>query len=131
MASKLQFIYAMSELLLCSNNPMLVKGLYGVLRDEGYTIEVVDHPAHAVRTTFKHKYDAVIFDSESIGLSSEEAAQIIRTFYPDMPIIIAGDTKFSTDAVLVEKPIDLESMKKIIRNIHYKGGNCETERNYY
>lgn len=108
----------MAELLLCSNNPIFVKGLYGALRDDGYAIEVVDHPALAVQTAFRFKYDAVIFDSEAIGLSSEEAAQIIRTFYPDMPIIIAGEVKYASNAVTIERPVDLEKMKELIRNIH-------------
>ncbi len=108
----------MNELLLCCNNPILIKSLYGVLRDDGYSIELVDHPALAVQSALKRRYYAVILDSESIGLSAEEAAHIIKNFYPDMPIIIASDAKYSSDALTVERPVDIEEIKKLIRNVH-------------
>ncbi len=107
----------MDDLLLCSNDPILIKGLYGVLRDNGYKVEVVNHSAHAVKKTFKNKYSVIIIESESIGLSAEEAAQIIKSFHPDVPIIIAGDAKYSSNAMIVKRPIDFEEIKQLIGDI--------------
>jgi len=78
----------MKNMLLCSSNPLLIKNLYGVLRDAGYAVETVEHPALAVKNVLRAQYDFVIVDSEPFGMSAQEAAQIISSVSPDMPIVI-------------------------------------------
>ena len=39
----------MKNILLCSSNPILVKSLYAILRDEGFYVATSEHPAFAVQ----------------------------------------------------------------------------------
>lgn len=126
----------MNEILLCTHNPILIKNLYGVLRDEGYNVEIADHPALAVQMTLNWNYIAVVIDSEPFGLSAEDAVQIIKSVSPDMPVIIVGYAKHTADVLSIKMPVDLEELKQAIHDVHkhreisfHKGGLYEAERN--
>ncbi len=108
----------MNDILLCTYNPLLIKSFYGILRDEGFSIEIADHPALAIQMIFQKKYTAFIIDSESFGLSAEETIQIIRSISPDMPIIVAGNENHAVRALSVKTPVDLEEFKDVIHNVH-------------
>jgi DNA-binding response OmpR family regulator len=107
----------MKHIILCSSNPLLIKSLYGILRDEGYDVETVEHPALAVQTVLLRRYDFIIVDSEPFGLSAEDAVQIIKTVAPDMPILFVGGERRREHAPAVETPIDLEEFKRTIHSI--------------
>ena len=107
---------SMAQILLCTHNPLLVKDLYGILRDEGFTVEIADHPALAVRMVLQGNYGAVIIDSRAFGLSAEEVVQIIRSISPDIPIIVAGNETYTGGALSLKIPVDLEEFKKAIHN---------------
>ena len=107
---------SMAQVLLCTHNPLLVKDLYGILRDEGFTVEIADHPALAVRMVLQGNYGAVIIDSRAFGLSAEEVVQIIRSISPDIPIIVAGNETYTGGALSLKIPVDLEEFKKVIHN---------------
>lgn len=104
----------MKDIILCSSNPMLVKSLYGVLRDEGYNVETVEHPAFAVQMVMHGTYDFIIIDSEPFGLSAEDAAQIIKAVKPDMPVLFVGGGREQARAV--ETPVDLEELRRTIHS---------------
>jgi len=106
----------MAQVLLCTHNPLLVKDLYGILRDEGFTVQIADHPALAVRMVLQGNYSAVIIDSRAFGLSAEEVVQIIRSISPDIPIIVAGNETYTGGALSLKIPVDLEEFKKAIHN---------------
>lgn len=106
----------MPQILLCTHNPLLVKDFYGILRDEGFAVEIADHPALAVRMVLQGNYGAVIIDSSSFGLSAEEAVQVIRSISPDMPILVAGNETYTGGALSLKTPVDLEEFKKAIHN---------------
>ena len=106
----------MPQILLCTHNPLLVKDFYGILRDEGFTVEIADHPALAVRLVLQGNYGAVIIDSGSFGLSAEEAVQVIRSISPDMPILVAGNETYTGGALSLKTPVDLEEFRKVIHN---------------
>lgn len=108
----------MHEVLLCTHNPILIKNFYGILRDEGFDVEIADHPSLAVQMVFQRKYIAVIIDSESFGLSAGEAVQIIRSISPDMPIVVAGNDTYSGAVLSVKTPVDLEEFKDTVRNFN-------------
>jgi len=108
---------SMAQILLCTHNPLLVKDLYGILRDEGFTVEIADHPALAVRMVLQGNYGAVIIDSRAFGLSAEEVVQIIRSISPDIPIIVAGNETYTGGALSLKIPVDLEEFKKVIHNL--------------
>jgi DNA-binding response OmpR family regulator len=107
----------MKNILLCSSNPLLIKNLYGVLRDEGYAVETVEHPALAVKKVLWTHYDFVIVDSEPFGMSAQEAGQVIRAVSPGMPIMIMGGEWEKDPASGTDAPLDLEEFKRTIHSI--------------
>ncbi len=106
----------MKDILLCCSNPILIKSLYCVLREEGYNVEIVEHPSLAVQKVLFGKYDFVIVDSEPFGLSAEDAVQIIKTVSPGTPTVVVGS---GSDGLVpsVDTPVDLEKFKLTIHSI--------------
>jgi CheY-like chemotaxis protein len=111
------FTFAVADILFCTSNPILAKSLYGILRDEGYSVETADHPAMAVRMALLNRYAAVIMDPEPFGLSVEDAVGIIKTIQPGILVIFVGCDNLGTDVLSVEMPIDLEDFRGAIRQI--------------
>ena len=109
----------MKEVILCSHNPLLLKNLYGILRDEGYLVEIADHPALAVRMALKRNYSMVVIDSEPFGLSVHDAIRIIKTVLPEVLVIFVGYDKLETDALTIEAPIDLAKFKRAVHDLHH------------
>jgi DNA-binding response OmpR family regulator len=105
------------NIILCSSNPLLIKNVYGVLRDEGYTVDTVEHPALAVKKVLWGTYDFVIVDAEPFGMSAQEAAQVIRSVAPGMPVLIMGGDRETDPADSIGAPLDLEEFKKTIHSI--------------
>jgi DNA-binding NtrC family response regulator len=106
----------MNKILLCSANPILIKSLYGVLRDDGHDVEVTEHPALAVQKIMAGGYNMMIVDSEPFGLSAEDAVQIIKSTMPDMPVLYVGSGLHGL-LPAVEAPVDLAEFKRTIHNI--------------
>lgn len=113
-----QFLSAVTKILLCSDNQILIRSLYGMLRDEGYVVDVAEHPSVAVQMSFAGDYSAVIMDSEPFGLSVEDAVRIIKTVLPGIIAIIVGTDTAGPDVLSLEAPIDLEQFKRTIRRIN-------------
>ena len=107
----------MRETLLCSNNPILVKSLYAILRDEGYGVDTADHPSLAVQLALKKSYAALIIDSEPFGLSVEDAIRIIKIIIPGIVVIFVGYDSLESDVLSIEAPIDLEQFKRAVHRI--------------
>jgi DNA-binding NtrC family response regulator len=110
----------MDDILLCTHDPILVKNLYGVLRDEGHDVEITDHLALAVQMLLKREYYAVIIDCKPFGLSAEDAVQIMRTVSPEMPIIVVGGTEDKPNALRIEGPVNLEELRALLNIMHLK-----------
>lgn len=115
---KLALIRFMNDILLCSHNPILIKTLYGLLRDKGYTVETADHPALAVQMVMNWDYTAIIIDSEPFGLSADDATQIIKSVSPDIPVIVVGHARDAANAMNIKLPVDLEEFGQVIHDIH-------------
>jgi DNA-binding NtrC family response regulator len=105
------------RILDCSYDPMFLKSLYGVLRGEDFEIDEAAHAAHAVQLAFNRGYAAIIFDSSSIGLSVDDATQIINQEIGEMPVIIAGGAHPSVEAMTISKPLDLAEVKQAIQTV--------------
>lgn len=105
------------KILLCSQHPIFIKGVYGALRDDGYQIETSEHPAGAVRSVFDSSYSLVILDSRDIGLNASDAAMIIRTVRPDIQVVLIGKAAVGDDLYSVENPDDINRIKEIIASI--------------
>jgi DNA-binding NtrC family response regulator len=110
-------VVPMLDTLLCSNNPILLRSLYSILRDEGYGVDSADHPSHAVQMAFKKSYSALIIDSEPFGLSVEDAIKIIKTIQPAIVVIFVGYDNLETDVLSIDAPIDLEQFKRAVHSI--------------
>ena len=106
----------MTTILLCSANPILIKSLYGVLRDDGYGVDIVEHPALAVQKVLVGGYGMLVVDSEPFGLSAEDAVQIIRLTMPDLPVLYIGSGAHGT-APVVDASADLEAFKRTLHAI--------------
>lgn len=107
----------MKRILLCSSNPLLTRSLYGMLRDEGYAVEDVEHPALAVRKVLDGVYDFTIIDAEPFGLSAEDAAQVIKAIAPGMPILCIGGGAGCDHLQLIKIPADLAAIRELIQMI--------------
>lgn len=124
------------NILLCSHNPIFIKGIYGHLRDAGYCVDTCEHPADAVKAVIGASYTAVILDSGDIGLNAEDAAAIIKTVRPDIHITVIG-RKDDWDGMNVIDGTDaIDHIKDILKDIavieskgNNKGGVYDTERN--
>ncbi len=100
----------MKKVILCSSNPILVKSLYGILRDEGHAVEAIEHPAFAVQKVMEQEFDCVIIDSEPFGLSGEDAAAIIRNISPGTQVLFIGSP--ARDGTGQDRQLDLEEFRK-------------------
>ena len=100
---------------------MLIKSVYGLLRDEGFSVEVVDHSALAVRKVFDGAYTAVIIDAESFGLSAEDAVRIIKNVSPEILVICVGFAKLDSDVISMNVPVDLQEFKQAVHDMRSFG----------
>lgn len=107
----------MKKILLCSSNPLFVKSLYGMIRDEGYDVEEVEHPASAVQRVLRGSYGLLIVDVEPFGLSSEDAALIIATIAPGMPIFCVGGGPSCDRLPVIKLPADLDAIRELIHHV--------------
>jgi DNA-binding NtrC family response regulator len=105
------------DILLCSQNPLLTKQLYGPLRDSGRRVEISEHAAEAIRCVLGKHYLAVILDSRDVGLNVIEAADIIKSLSPDIYIFIIGEHDSAADGYSVKRPEDLERLVEFINNL--------------
>ncbi|MEJ2182902.1 MAG: hypothetical protein P8Y66_05220 [Nitrospirota bacterium] len=116
----------MEKILLCSYDPIFTKALMGVVFQEGYGVEVVDHAALAVQKAMARSYAGVILDSGSIGLPAEEAAKIINLAVGDVPVIVAGSTGTSDGGTWsIRRPPDLLEVTQVVRELRTR---TEAER---
>ncbi len=95
----------------------MVKSIYGILIDEGCNVDIADHPALAVQMVLNKHYTVIIIDSEPFGLSGNEAIEIIRNVYPEIPVISVGYPGNYIDAMSINAPLDLEEFKQTIYDI--------------
>lgn len=107
----------MNRILLCTHNPISVKNVYGILRDEGFDVETADHPALAVRMVLEESYSAVIIDAQPFGLSVADAARIIRTVSPETTVILVDCDDEDGDSQDINIPMDLAELKNLVHNV--------------
>jgi DNA-binding NtrC family response regulator len=105
----------MNRILFCTYDPILRKVLYGPLRDDGYLVEVAEHPAEAVQRSFMDRYAAVILDSDGIGLDARDASQIIKKHSPGVRVFVIGGRSAFPDDYCLEKPVDIGLLRNLLR----------------
>jgi DNA-binding NtrC family response regulator len=108
---------APKSILLCSQDTLFVKGLYGPLRDEGYAVSTIEHPAEAVKCVLGEPYLCVILDSRDIGLDASDAAAIIKNIRPDIYIIVIGKDEGAGNFYFVREPYAIDQLKELINEL--------------
>ncbi len=106
----------MRNVLLCSSDPLLVKSLSNVLRDEGFVVVTVEHPAFAVKKVLRSSFDVVVVDSEPFGMSAEDATLAIKAVSPRMPVLMIGNAGDGLPAGFIWKPVDLEVFRQAVHH---------------
>jgi DNA-binding NtrC family response regulator len=107
------------NILLCSQDPLLTKELYGPLRDSGYLVEISEHAAEAIKCMLGKHYLAVILDSRDVGLNVIEAVTIIKSLSPEIYILMIGEHDNVSDVYSVKKPEDLERLLEFITKLSF------------
>lgn len=105
------------NILLCTHNPLFIKNVYGILRDEGFGVETADHPALAVRMVLEQNYSAVMIDAQPFGLSAGDATKIIKTVSPETMVILVGCGDEEQDGLGINMPMDLSELKNLVHNV--------------
>jgi len=105
------------SILLCSQDPLLTKELYGPLRDSGHRVEISEHAAEAIKCILGKNYLAVILDSRDVGLNVIEAAAIIKSLSPEIYILIIGEHDNASDVYSMKKPEDLERLLEFVNKL--------------
>lgn len=105
------------NILLCAHNPISVKNLYGILRDEGLSVETADHPALAVRMVLEGDYRAVIIDAQPFGLSVADATKIIKSISPETAVILVGCDEDDQDGLGINVPMDLSELRSLVHDV--------------
>ncbi len=115
----------MKRILLCSQEPLLIKELYGPIRDGGIEVVTTEYISDAVREFLANRYDAVILDTRNIGLNAYEAASIMKDTISSAPIFLLTDsvsekTRLKDGVYVTGSPKEIDSFltmfKEIIRN---------------
>jgi AmiR/NasT family two-component response regulator len=102
---------------LCTCDPLFVKSLYGLLREDGCWVDVVDHCALAVQKALARDYDVVIMDAESVGLSADDAAEIIMKTANGTAVVIVGEACPSSSAVVLGRPVEPVRVREMVRRV--------------
>ena len=105
------------SILLCSQDPLLTKQLYGPLSDFGYMVEIREHAAEAIKCILGKHYLVVILDSRDVGLNVIEAATIIKSLSPEIYILVIGELDNDSDAYSVKNPEDLDRLLEFVSKL--------------
>ncbi len=124
----------MRNILLCSQEPILIKELYGLLRDDGFEVDTVEYIADSVRWYLIKSYDAVILDTRNVGLNALEAASIMKNIFPETPIFLIGgehnrnESGIREGIYVIDAPVELDHFIHIFKEIMQKRHSVSFER---
>jgi DNA-binding NtrC family response regulator len=124
----------MRNILLCSQEPLLVKEIYRLLRDEGFEVDTVEYIADSVRWYLIKSYEAVILDTRNVGLNAMEAASIMKNVFPETPIFLIGDEHYRNESIVregiyvIDTPVELDRFIHIFKEIMQKRHSVSFER---
>jgi DNA-binding response OmpR family regulator len=104
----------MIEILICTHDPMLVKGLCNPFRDAGYSVTTADHAMQAIQLMARRHFAALVLDSCVMGMSPAEALPVIRRVSPLTKVVVLGDSRLEHDAWTVPRTADFEEVRAIV-----------------
>lgn len=105
------------DILLCSQDRLFVKSVYGTLRDCGYGVDVVEHLSEAVRVLMNKSYLSIVLDSRDFGLSALDAIDIIKTIQPNTHTIVVGMKKHEFDIEIFDSVEAVHNLKDLFEGL--------------
>jgi DNA-binding NtrC family response regulator len=124
----------MRNILLCSQEPLLIKEVYGLLRDQGFEVDTVEYIADSVRWFLIKEYGAVILDTRNVGLNALEAVYIMKNVFSETPIFMIGDEQegkgtYVRDGIYkIDVPVEIDRFIQIFKEIMQKRYSVSFER---
>ena len=112
-------------ILVVDDEPGVRSALGGVLRDEGYTVEVVDTGEACLDRTARGSYDVIVLDVWLPGIDGLLTLQRLREREVDAQVVMIsghGNIESAVRAIkmgafdFVEKPLSLEKTVLVVRN---------------
>ncbi len=115
-----------NKILIVDDNEALCQNLSDILELEGYdTIGVYDG-YQAIESIKKSKFDVVLLDFKMPGLSGLDTLKLLNQIIPNIVVIMI--TAFTEDIFyntglentcykVIQKPIDIDNLLKILRSI--------------
>ncbi len=106
-----------TDILLCSQDQLFVKSIYGPLRDCGYIVDITEHPSEAVRCVMSKRYLSVILDSRDFGISVVDAVDIMKSIQPDIRAIFVGLKKSDFDLETFDSLEAVDYLKDLFKGL--------------
>ena len=104
----------MANVLLCTQDSMLVRGLEYPLRDAGHDVTAATGTADGVRRFLERAFDVVVLDADSVGMSADEAVSVLRRVAPETRAVVRGEIAPGAGVGAVSRGRGLEELKRAI-----------------
>ncbi|HEY6546584.1 MAG TPA: sigma-54 dependent transcriptional regulator [Vicinamibacteria bacterium] len=113
------------QILIVDDESGVRSALGGILRDEGYEVNAVESGEAGLAALEARRYDLVLLDVWLPGIDGLETLSRLRTFDPDVPVVVIsghGNIETAVKAVrsgaqdFVEKPLSLEKTLLVVKN---------------
>ena len=104
----------MANVLLCTQDSMLVRGLEYPLRDAGHDVTAATGTAEGVRFCLARPFDVVVLDADSVGMSAAEAVSVLRQVAPETRAVVRGGIAPGAGVGAVSGGGSLEELKSAI-----------------
>jgi DNA-binding response OmpR family regulator len=107
------------KILLLEDDLLFAQSLEDFLDEEGYAVDIVHNPQHALELTFSKNFDLYLLDInlpimsgieflDELRQSGDETPAILLTSYQDKEVMKEGFLKGCDD--YLKKPVDLEEL---------------------
>lgn len=119
------------RIFLVEDDEALNQTIVNSLRKDGYTIQGVKTAADAMRILWSEEYDVVVCDLKNPGVDSFEFLQWLRTYRPNLSVIMVGAIDAESYRTLalengaasyLERPLDLYILKEELRRLSQQTG---------
>jgi DNA-binding NtrC family response regulator len=104
----------MGNVLLCTHDAMLLKGLEYPLREAGHSVDSASGAVQALRMFFDRTFDLVLLDADVMGMSASEAVSVLRQVAPETRTIIKGDVPSCGGIGTLPSGSSLEELREAI-----------------
>ncbi len=119
------------RIFLVEDDQALNQTIVKSLRKDGYTVQGAITAAEAMRILWSEEYDVVVCDLKTAGIDSFEFLQWVRTYRPNLRVIMVGAIDAASYRTLalengavgyLERPLDLHVLKGELRRLAQQTG---------